>query len=81
MRLRRRPPPPAEPTPEPTARPVDLGCITHVCPCGSLLWSVMVIFDDYEVAAYMLDMTCVGCGNKAIAPTLVDRPDEGFVTC
>jgi hypothetical protein len=58
----------------PEFSPVDLGMITHVCICGSVLWKVLVTFDDYEIASYSLDMYCAECGAKAIAPTLVDKP-------
>lgn len=53
---------------------LDLGCVTHVCTCGSEWWNLQVSFDDYEIAAYLLEMTCVNCGNKALAPTLPDKP-------
>lgn len=59
---------------------MDLAQICHVCPCGSRLWTVQVMFEDYEIAAYLLDMECALCGNKAIAPTEVDRPENGETT-
>lgn len=49
---------------------------THVCPCGSEMWNVKVMFQDYEIAMYMLDMECVLCGTKATAPTLADMPED-----
>ena len=49
------------------------GTPTHVCPCGSNIWSLKVIFDDFEIATYFLDMECVSCGSVATAPTPVDR--------
>jgi hypothetical protein len=55
--------------------PLDLGMVTHVCPCGSDTWKVLVSFDDYEIATYSLDMYCASCGNKARAPTLLDDPN------
>lgn len=54
---------------------IDLGTITHVCVCGSELWNLQVMFDDYEISMYFTEMECAVCGNKAIAPTPVDRPD------
>jgi hypothetical protein len=60
---------------ETTTTPLDLDVVTHLCPCGSNWWNLAVAFDDYEIAAYLLEMTCVCCGNKALAPTPVDRPD------
>lgn len=49
---------------------------THVCPCGSMLWNVQCMFEDYEISMYMLEMECVLCGTKATAPTLVDIPED-----
>jgi hypothetical protein len=49
------------------------GTPTHVCPCGSQIWSLKVIFEDFEIATYFLDMECVSCGSVATAPTPVDR--------
>lgn len=60
---------------------IALDAVTHVCVCGSSWWNVAVTFEDYEVAAYLLDMTCMNCGSTAKAPTEVDRPiDDGWVT-
>lgn len=47
----------------------------HECACGSTIWNVKVVFDDYEIAQYFLDMECTFCGTKAIAPTAIDHPD------
>jgi hypothetical protein len=56
--------------------PVDLrGAPTHECVCGSNLWNVKVIFEDYQIAMYFLDMECAICGSWATAPTEVDSPD------
>lgn len=49
---------------------------THVCICGSMLWNVKCMFQDYEISMYMLDMECAECGSMATAPTLVDMPDD-----
>jgi hypothetical protein len=49
------------------------GTPTHVCPCGCNIWNVKVIFDDYEIATYFLDMECANCGSLATAPTPVDK--------
>jgi len=49
------------------------GTPTHVCPCGSNIWSLKAIFEDFEIATYFLDMECVSCGSVATAPTPVDR--------
>jgi len=61
-----------EEDPEPTA--LDLrGTPTHTCVCGSNIWYVKTVFENYEIATYFLDMLCSSCGNIATAPTLVDR--------
>jgi hypothetical protein len=60
--------------PESYDKSIDLrGTPTHVCPCGSNIWSIKVIFEDFEIATYFLDMECVSCGSVATAPTPVDR--------
>lgn len=55
----------------------DKDAPVHVCICGSKLWNLKVMFEDYEIAFYMLDMECSLCGALATAPTEVDRP--GYV--
>lgn len=47
---------------------------THICICGSRLWNVKCMFEDYEISFYFLDMECAVCGSKATAPTLADAP-------
>jgi hypothetical protein len=32
-----------------------------------------VIFEEFEIATYFLDMECANCGSMATAPTLLDR--------
>ena len=49
------------------------GAPTHLCPCGCNIWNVKVIFDQFEIATYFLDMECANCGSMATAPTLLDR--------
>jgi hypothetical protein len=49
---------------------------THVCPCGSQLWNIKAMFQDYEISMYFLDMECAECGTKATAPTLPDMPED-----
>lgn len=51
------------------------GTIMHTCVCGSDLWHLVVSFDNYEIATYSLDMTCLECGTIATAPTPIDHPD------
>lgn len=53
---------------------IDLrGTPTHLCPCGCNIWNVKVMFEDFEIATYFLDMECANCGSMATAPTLLDR--------
>ena len=49
------------------------GTPTHVCPCGCNIWNVKVMFDDFEIATYFLDMECANCGSLATAPTPIDK--------
>lgn len=49
------------------------GTPTHLCPCGCNIWNLKVMFEDFEIATYFLDMECAHCGSKATAPTLIDR--------
>lgn len=49
------------------------GTPTHVCACGCNIFNVKVIFDDYEIGTYFLDMECANCGSLATAPTPVDH--------
>lgn len=49
------------------------GSPTHVCACGCNIFNLKVIFQDYEIATYFLDMECASCGSLATAPTPVDR--------
>jgi len=48
---------------------------THLCPCGCNIWNLKVVFDDYEIATYFLDMECINCGSLATAPTPIDRTE------
>jgi len=48
------------------------GTPTHVCPCGSIVWDLKVIFQEGEIATYFLDMECFSCGSLATAPTPID---------
>lgn len=49
------------------------GSPTHLCPCGCNIWNVKVIFEDFEIGTYFLDMECANCGSMATAPTLLDK--------
>lgn len=49
--------------------------VLHECPiCNSNVWNVKCVFNDYELATYMIDMECASCGTYAKAPTPLDRP-------
>ena len=53
---------------------IDLrGTPTHQCVCGSHVWNLQAVFEDYEIATYYLDMQCVECGSIATAPTPIDK--------
>lgn len=52
------------------------GTPTHVCPCGCNIWNVKVIFNNFEIGTYFLDMECAQCGSLATAPTPVDLGNE-----
>jgi hypothetical protein len=60
---------------KPTGQAYDLsGIIMHECVCGSDMWKLIVSFQDYEIASYILDMECLYCGTLATAPTPLDDP-------
>jgi hypothetical protein len=52
------------------------GYPTHVCPCGCPIFNLKVIFENFEIAQYFLDMECINCGTLATAPTPVDRKES-----
>jgi len=52
------------------------GTPTHECICGSQVFYIRAVFDNYEIATYFLDMECVECGNLATAPTPLDRESQ-----
>lgn len=56
---------------------IDLrGTPTHVCVCGCNVFNLKVIFDDFQIMQYFLDMECANCGSLATAPTPVDKGTE-----
>lgn len=56
---------------------IDLrGTPTHVCVCGCHIWNLKVVFEDFEIATYFIDMECANCGSFATAPTPIDREAE-----
>lgn len=51
------------------------GIPTHECiNCGGDWFNIIARFEDYEIAMYMVEATCVNCGSELDAPTLVDSP-------
>ncbi|HBK39270.1 MAG TPA: hypothetical protein DDZ31_04930 [Actinobacteria bacterium] len=53
------------------------GIPTNACvACGSNVMVVKVLFEDYEIAGYLLDAQCADCGSLLTAPCPLDRPDE-----
>lgn len=49
------------------------GTPTHECICGSAVFNVPVVFENYEISNYFLDMQCIKCGSIYTAPTPLDR--------
>jgi hypothetical protein len=52
------------------------GTPTHECLCGSRIFFIRAVFDDYEIATYFLEMQCAECGSLATAPTPLDRESQ-----
>lgn len=51
------------------------GIPTHVClVCGSGVFLVRAVFEDYEMSGYYLDAECAACGSPVTVPCPVDRP-------
>lgn len=62
--------------PENYDKSMDLrGTPTHECVCGCNIWNVKVVFQNFEIGTYFLDMECANCGSLATAPTPVDRTE------
>jgi hypothetical protein len=57
----------------------DLGPL-HACPCGSMTFTIMASFYDYELSWYHLDGECANCGNLVIVPTPLDKPESLLLT-
>ena len=54
---------------------VDLrGDPIHICICGSMVWNIQAMFDNYEISMYFTEMECSLCGTLATAPTPIDNP-------
>jgi hypothetical protein len=46
--------------------------IGDFCLCGSELFTVIVAFENGEIAFYFLDGECVNCGSLVTLPTPID---------
>lgn len=52
---------------------------TAICPCGSMIWNLKVIFDDEgEIEMYFMDMECADCGTLATAPVPKDYDEDNY---
>jgi hypothetical protein len=52
---------------------------TTICPCGSMIWNLKVIFDDEgEIEMYFMDMECADCGTLATAPVPKDYDEDDY---
>jgi hypothetical protein len=52
------------------------GIPTNEClHCGSNVFVVKAVFEDYELAGYYLDADCAVCDSPVTAPCPVDRPE------
>jgi hypothetical protein len=51
------------------------GTPAHQCVCGCDIFNLKVMFENYEIATYFLDMECVNCGSLVTAPTPLDREE------
>jgi hypothetical protein len=72
--MRRKPKPITELKPESKDSMDIRGIPTTICPCGSLVWNLKVIFDQDtgNIGMYFMDMDCPKCGTIATAPTPED---------
>lgn len=52
------------------------GIPTNQCfNCGSEWFQVLVHFEDYEIAQYMVEAKCALCDSELTAPTPIDAPN------
>ena len=49
------------------------GIPTHACPCGSMTFYVIAVFDNFEISLYALDAECYSCGALVTVPTPLDK--------
>lgn len=52
------------------------GVPTHACPnCGEMIFEIKAMFENYEIAMWMVDGRCSDCGTLVTVPTPLDNPD------
>ena len=63
--------------PENYDKAMDLrGTPAHECVCGCNIFNVKVIFKEFQIVQYFLDMECAQCGSLLTAPTPVDMDNN-----
>lgn len=65
-------------SPSPSATPtIDTrGIPTHQClNCGSRMFRIAAMFEDYDIAMWGLEAECYECGAPVTVPCPVDSPD------
>jgi hypothetical protein len=66
-------------TPEKGPKMDMRGIPTHECfHCGSNLFRIYAMFEDYDIALWCLDGECAECGEKVTVPCPVDDPMGGI---
>ena len=53
------------------------GIPTHEClNCGSNIFNIRAVFEDYTIVTWFLEGTCAECGSPVTVPCPVDDPDN-----
>ena len=53
------------------------GIPTNIClACGSNVMLLRAVFENYELAGYLLDAHCADCGSPLTAPCPLDNPEQ-----
>jgi hypothetical protein len=51
------------------------GIPTHAClNCGSNVFIIQAVFEDYDIAGWYIDGSCSSCGSPLTVPCPVDDP-------